>query len=164
VRIEPEFREFYEREYPTVLRAAYLLARDRSAAEDATQEAFARALERWDRLRGHDWVGGWVMRTAMNCIRRVRGRERRGAAAGVSPDGLPADAAAPAVDVEGRADLWNAVARLPRRQREATVLFYALDLPVEEVAAAMGCSEGAVKAHLFKARAALARLSMERTL
>jgi RNA polymerase sigma-70 factor (ECF subfamily) len=160
VRIEPEFREFYEREYPTVLRAAFLLARDRSAAEDATQEAFARALERWDRLRGHDWVGGWVMRTAMNCIRRVRGRDGRRSS---SSDAAVADPAAPSVDVEGRADLWNAVARLPRRQREATVLFYALDLPVEEVAAAMGCSEGAVKAHLFKARAALARLSMERT-
>ena len=160
MRIEPEFREFYEREYPTVLRAAFLLARDRAAAEDATQEAFARALERWDRLRGHDWVGGWVMRTAMNRIRRVRGRDGRRAS---SESSRSVDPAAPAVDVEGRTDLWNAVGRLPRRQREATVLFYALDLPVEEVATVMGCTEGAVKAHLFKARAALARLTMERT-
>ena len=158
MRLEPEFREFYEREYPTVLRATFLLARDRAAAEDATQEAFARALERWDRLRGHDWVGGWVMRTAMNCIRRVRGRDARRSAPGTD-----VDAPAPAVDVEGRTDLWNAVGRLPRRQREATVLYYALDLPVDEVATVMGCSHGAVKAHLFKARAALARLTMERT-
>jgi DNA-directed RNA polymerase specialized sigma24 family protein len=34
---------------------------------------------------------------------------------------------------------------------------------VAHVAAAMGCTEGAVKAHLFKARATLARLTMERT-
>jgi RNA polymerase sigma-70 factor (ECF subfamily) len=156
VNVEPEFRELYEREHPTVLRACFLLARDRAAAEDATQEAFARALERWDRLRGEDWAGGWVMRTALNVAKRSRVRDRRSAVS------VP-DAAAAEVDVAGRADLWTAVGRLPRRQREATVLHYVLDLPVVQVAPAMACSEGAVKAHLFKARAALARLTMERT-
>ncbi len=156
MNVEPEFRELYEREHPTVLRACFLLARDRAAAEDATQEAFARALERWDRLRGQDWAGGWVMRTALNVVKRSRSGDRRAT-------GVATDRAAPEVDVAGRTDLWTAVGRLPRRQREATVLHYALDLPVAQVAAAMGCSEGAVKAHLFKARAALARLTMERT-
>ncbi|HEY7280134.1 MAG TPA: sigma-70 family RNA polymerase sigma factor [Actinomycetota bacterium] len=156
VNAEPEFRELYEREHPTVLRACFLLARDRAAAEDATQEAFARALERWDRLRGEEWTGGWVMRTALNVVKRSRGRNRG------SADPVP-DPAAAEVDVAARTDLWTAVGRLPRRQREATVLHYALDLPVAQVAAAMGCSEGAVKSHLFKARAVLARLTMERT-
>jgi RNA polymerase sigma-70 factor, ECF subfamily len=158
VQLQSDFREFYEREYPTVLGATFLLARDRAAAEDATQEGFARALERWERLRDKEWVGGWVMRTAMNSVRRSRRSRSREA-----PDGVARDAAAPEADLATRTDLWNAVGRLPRRQREATVLFYALDLPVEQVAEAMGCSEGAVKAHLFKARAALARLTMEPT-
>jgi len=156
VNLEPEFRDLYEREHRTVLRACFLLARDRAAAEDATQEAFARALERWDRLRGQEWAGGWVMRTAINVVKRGRGWGRW------SAPPFP-DVAAAEVDVAGRTDLWNAVGGLPRRQREATVLYYALDLPVAQVAAAMGCSEGAVKAHLFKARAALARQTMETT-
>ena len=160
MHLQSDFREFYEREYPTVLGATFLLARDRAAAEDATQEGFARALERWDRLRDKEWVGGWVMRTAMNSVRR--GRRSRSRESG-SLDAATGDRAAPEVDLATRTDLWNAVGRLPRRQREATVLFYALDLPVEQVAEAMGCSGGAVKAHLFKARAALARLTMEPT-
>ena len=158
MQLESDFREFYEREYPTVLGATFLLARDRAAAEDATQEGFARALERWERLRDKEWVGGWVMRTAMNSVRRSRRWRSR-----VVDTARDHDRAAPEVDLATRTDLWNAVRQLPRRQREATVLFYALDLPVEQVAEAMGCSEGAVKAHLFKARAALARLTMEPT-
>jgi DNA-directed RNA polymerase specialized sigma24 family protein len=35
-------------------------------------------------------------------------------------------------------------------------LFYALDLPVAEVAATLGCAEGTVKVHLSRARKELA--------
>ena len=51
---------------------------------------------------------------------------------------------------------WAEVRRLPRRQAQATALFYALDLPVSEVAATRGCAEGTVKAHLSRARSGLA--------
>ena len=50
------------------------------------------------------------------------------------------------------ADLWRAVRSLPRRQQEAVVLRYVADLPLTEVAAAMGCAEGTAKAHLARAR------------
>jgi RNA polymerase sigma-70 factor (ECF subfamily) len=52
-------------------------------------------------------------------------------------------------------DLWRSIRALPRRQQEAVVLHYVADLPVSEVAAAMRCGEGTVKAHLSRARAAL---------
>ena len=58
-------------------------------------------------------------------------------------------------DVEGRWDLWRAVAGLPARQQEAVVLHYVLDLPVGDVAQLMRCREGTVKAHLFRARVGL---------
>lgn len=51
---------------------------------------------------------------------------------------------------------WAEVRRLPSRQARATALFYALDLPVAEVALALGCAEGTVKVHLSRARATLA--------
>jgi RNA polymerase sigma-70 factor (ECF subfamily) len=53
-------------------------------------------------------------------------------------------------------DLHRALQLLPARQLEAVVLYYGLDLPVEDVASAMGCRAGTVKAHLSRARAALA--------
>jgi DNA-directed RNA polymerase specialized sigma24 family protein len=47
---------------------------------------------------------------------------------------------------------------LPRRQQEAVLLHYAADLPLWDVAGAMKCEEGTVKAHLAKAREALRRM------
>lgn len=65
--------------------------------------------------------------------------------------GQPASDAA-----DERVDVARALAGLPRRQREATVLRYYLALSVEEIAATLGVSEGAAKTTLFRARQALA--------
>ena len=74
--VDPAFRELYEREFAAVFRAALLLSGDRRLAEDAAQEAFARALARWRRLRSHPSPGGWVTTTALNVARRQLLRQR----------------------------------------------------------------------------------------
>ena len=48
-----------------------------------------------------------------------------------------------------------ALRKLPRRQREVAVLLYVADLPVASVATVLGCSDGTVKQHASRARAAL---------
>jgi RNA polymerase sigma-70 factor, ECF subfamily len=147
VRIGPDFEELYRREHPTVFRAVYALCGHRALAEDCTQEAFARALERWRRLRDRPWVAGWIMTTALNAARRALRRRP------AESDPRPEDGA----DVESVADLWRAVRRLPHRQQEAVVLFYVMDLPLAGVAEAMRCAEGTAKVHLARARGALRR-------
>ncbi|MBI4259394.1 MAG: sigma-70 family RNA polymerase sigma factor [Actinobacteria bacterium] len=146
MRVDPAFQELYREEFPAVFRAAHALCGDRALAEDAAQEAFARALERWSRLRDRPWAAGWVVTTALNVARRALRRR---------PD-APADARVQ-VEPDDRLDLVRAIRRLPRRQQEAVVLRYVTDLPVAEVARAMGVEEGTVKSHLARARAALAR-------
>jgi RNA polymerase sigma-70 factor (ECF subfamily) len=149
VSVDPRFQELYEREYEPVFRATYLLCGDRRAAEDSTQEAFARCLERWGRLKDEPWVAGWVTSTALNHARKAL-RRRREPEARQSGDH----------DRDAAVDLWRAIRSLPRRQQESIVLHYASDLAVGEVAAVMGCCEGAVKSHLSRAREAL-RIHLE---
>ena len=144
--VELWFVELYRTEHDRVFQATYALCRDRATAEDATQEAFARALERWDRLRDQSWAAGWVTSTALNISRRMLRRRRWLPRSGPGEVDPVAD---------GALDLWQAVRRLPRRQQQAVTLHYGLDLPVAEVARVMRCREGTVKAHLAHAREAL---------
>ena len=58
---------------------------------------------------------------------------------------------------EDRVDISRALSALPRRQREATVLRYYLDLRVAEIAAILRINQGTVKTTLFRARRALAK-------
>ena len=52
-------------------------------------------------------------------------------------------------------EIENEIQELPGRQREAFLMRYWEDLDVAETAAAMGCSEGSVKTHCFRAVQAL---------
>ncbi|HEY7282202.1 MAG TPA: sigma-70 family RNA polymerase sigma factor [Actinomycetota bacterium] len=144
------FRRFYEEQYEAVFRAVFLLCRDREVAEDATQDAFVRALERWRRLGDASWAGGWVTTTALNRARRLLRRR-------------PADptALAPVGEQEAAIDLWRAVAALPLRHQQAVVLHYRLGLSTAETAAAMGCGDGTLRAYLTRARRSLERALTE---
>jgi RNA polymerase sigma-70 factor (ECF subfamily) len=152
VRIDEVFSEFYRTEFAAVYRATYLLCDDTEVARDATQEAFARALERWRRLRDQPWAAGWVTTTALNVARRTKRRRHENLAIGEP------DMREPGPD---SALIWTAIRALPRRQQEAIVLHHMSDLPVEEVGRLMKCSVNTVKTHLIRGRAALREQFLE---
>lgn len=144
------FDDFYRSEYRSVFGAAYLATGDRDAAFDVTQEAFKRAFVRWARLQNEPWVGGWVMRTALNlCKRRGKHIHRQ------TPVAEPVPREASVVPAAERVDVVAALRRLPERQRHVTILFYWGDLPLQAIADLMGIAEGTVKAHLAQARTSL---------
>jgi RNA polymerase sigma-70 factor (ECF subfamily) len=154
VTTDPRFEELYRAEYGAVCRTVYLLSGDWGVAEEATQEAFARALVRWQRLGGEVWIGGWITTTALNVARRALRRTTAPAPSG--PSDLVTEAAP-----DGLMDLHRIIRDLPDRQQEAALLYYVEDRPVSEIARAMGCREGTVKAHLDRARRALRRALQE---
>jgi RNA polymerase sigma-70 factor (ECF subfamily) len=143
------FEGWYSKEYGALVRSLLVVTGDRDVAVEACSEAFARALARWERVSAMDSPTGWTYTVALNIARRTARRTRVEAillrrAAASTPAPEPAD------------EIWDAVRRLPDRQRTAVVLYYLADLPQREVAAAMGLAEGTVAATLHQARQRLA--------
>jgi RNA polymerase sigma-70 factor (ECF subfamily) len=138
------FSTFYEEHFPTVFRAAFIKCGDRGLAEDAAQEAFAKAFQRWWRLRDKEWKTGWVVRTSMNAARTRMSDSRE-----ISAE---FEGTVPEHDWDWSVDVRKAIASLPRRQQQAVVLFYLVDLPVIQVARTMHCRVGTAKALLSQAR------------
>ena len=127
---------------------------DAGVASDALDEAFVRAVERWDRVRTLASPSGWVWQTAVNVVRR-RARRRR-----LEERLLRRPSVGQQVDVAGPCgddvDLRRALLTLTERQRTAVVLFYVADLPTQEIGDVMGIAAGTVSATLHQARHRLA--------
>jgi RNA polymerase sigma-70 factor, ECF subfamily len=151
-------RDFLATDYPRLVAAMALISGSRAAGEDAVQEALARAWERSDRGERIESLPAWVTTVAMNLVRSGfrRLRVERRAQARLEVGGESAGARQAMAAVEKAVDIRRALARLPRRQREATVLRYYLDLDVAEVAGILGVAEGTAKTILHRARRSLA--------
>jgi RNA polymerase sigma-70 factor (ECF subfamily) len=133
----------------------------RPTAEDAVQEALARAWERSERGERIDSLEAWVTTVAMNLarswLRRVLAERRARERLSVRGAARPGPAS-----VDDRVDVVRGLSELPRRQREATVLRYYLGMDVKEIATVMRIHEGTAKTLLHRARRTLAERLGER--
>jgi RNA polymerase sigma factor (sigma-70 family) len=133
----------------------------RATAEDAVEEALARAWERSERGERIESLRAWVFKVATNLVKsglRRLAAERRAKALLEGAGGRHrADGLSSTDRSDQLVDLRRALAKLPSRQREATVLRYYLDMDVREIAQALGVNEGTAKTTLFRARQALAQ-------
>ncbi len=143
------FDAFVQARSRPLLRTAYLLTRDHALAEDLVQTALAKAWFAWSRIEGGD-PEPYVRRIMVNTYASWWRRRWNGE---VPSDELP-ETPAPAA-AEDRSDLWQALGRLPRKQRAVVVLRYYEDLTEAETARLLGCSVGTVKSQTNKAFAKL---------
>jgi RNA polymerase sigma factor (sigma-70 family) len=128
------------------------LVNDREVAAEVTDEAFARALARWDRVRAMEQPSAWVYRVAVNLAKRRAVRLR-------TEERLLMRRPTPFVEPGHQAaEVWEAVGALPPRQRMAVVLRYVNDLSEADVAAVMGIAPGTAAATLNAARQRLGRM------
>ena len=143
-----EFDAFYTATAKRLVATVYAMTGDLGEAEDAVQEAYARAWQRWERLtRDGDplpWVRTVASRLAISTWRRTRNRLRAHLRHGPAPD-------QPDLSPD-RVVLVAALRRLSPEQRQAVVLHHLLDMPVVEVARETGVSSGAVRTRLSRAR------------
>ena len=152
-------REVYEASYRRLVAQAYAVAGDRVEAEDAVQEAFARAVAAGDRFRRLDNPEAWLRTVALNVLRR---RWRRASLFRALTPRLATPADVPGIS-EDHVAVVEGLRSLPFQQRETLALFYLGDLSVQEIAATLGVADGTVKSRLTRGRAALAAV-METTL
>ena len=125
---------------------------DGSLAADVADEAFTRALERWDQVPAMDAPEAWTYTTAVNVLRRL------GRRAALERRLLPRSTLAATGSPSGwDLDVLAAIGRLPRRQRTAVALHYVGDLSIDDTAAVMGIRPGTVLATVHAARSKLAK-------
>jgi RNA polymerase sigma-70 factor (sigma-E family) len=153
---------WFATEYEPLLRFAYFVSGDRTAAEDLVQETFVRmyrAGARVDLATARAYARTTVVNLARSGHRRRAVAERAVAARTVGP---PRDTSS-MPDVEARDEMWNALKQLSPRQRACVALRFYEDLSERDIAAALGMSAGSVKKHtdraMNKLRALLGRRS-----
>ena len=144
---DEELEAFCRRLYPSLVGFLGLYCGRSAIAEELAQETLARVWRKWPQVHHLDQPEAWAQRVAINLansyFRRLaaerRARRRMTTAAEAEP--APVEALA----------LRQDISQLPRRQREAVVLHYYLDLDLRAVAERMGSTVPAVKALLHRA-------------
>lgn len=146
----PPFDDFYRTELPRLVALARGLCPP-SLAEDVAQEAMLVAYRKWRTVADLDRPDLWVRRVCANLAvssfrrRMVEVRALARLAGRREPEPLS----------DATEELWAAVRGLPRRQAQSAALRFVYDLPIADIAVVLGCSEGTVKQHLSRARAAI---------
>jgi RNA polymerase sigma factor (sigma-70 family) len=160
---EPAFEALVHRYRRPLLRYCRRLCLSEARAEEVLQQALMNA---WVALRRDAEVRdvrAWLYRIAHNAA--VNSIRREGAALGEAPPvdldarrataGTPAVCAASLDDVLALRDAFTGIAALPRMQREVIVRTAVGGHSHDEVASALGISDGAVRGLLHRARSTL---------
>jgi RNA polymerase sigma-70 factor (ECF subfamily) len=130
-------------------RLAAVMLSDRMAAEDAVQEAAVKAWRSLGQLRGEQSsLRPWFLSIVANECRMIR---RRRWWAVVKLSEVQPDRAVDGVSQEATTDLRRALARLSPDERLPLVLYFYLDLPLDEVARTLRVSPAAAKSRIYRA-------------
>jgi RNA polymerase sigma-70 factor (ECF subfamily) len=142
------FEELVRLYQAEVFRFAWHLTRDRTLAEDVTQDTFLRAFRFIHGYRGGQRFGSWLFAIARNCS--MDALRKRGTIAehdGREPRATP--------DASTRAELDAALAAVSAEHRDAFLLVEVFGLSYQEAADVLGVAVGTVKSRMFRARRAL---------
>ncbi|RGC65151.1 RNA polymerase sigma factor SigV [Micromonospora sp. MW-13] len=152
MRDAEEFDAFYTSSAQRVLGQVYAMIGNRTEAEDAVAEAYARAWDRWTAVREYDSPEAWVRKVAYRvavsawrkAINRLRAHRREAVEQHV--DAISVDHVA----------LIDALRRIPAEQRRVVVLHHLVGLSVAEIATEARANPNTVKTWLARGRRALA--------
>ncbi len=151
------FDALFTRHRHFVYSVCYRILGTREDAVDATQCAFIRAYRALRGFRGDAAFRSWLYRIAINECRAVLRQKRRASRENHQPE-WQMDSQEVAED---HPEVRRALLQLPIELRAPLVLFYFQGLSGRELAQSLGCSEGAARVRLHRARAAFKRVYVE---
>jgi RNA polymerase sigma-70 factor (ECF subfamily) len=153
------FSLLYRTHAQTAIRTAFLITRNKPAAEDAVQEAFVQVIRTIARLRNAAAFRPWFYRIVINTAKRLSRNTNRSRPFDLDRhDQIDLTALSPdeaAIGSEEIDAVRQAIAGLNAAHREVIILRYYTDLSEEEIAVALGVPVGTTKSRLHRARAAL---------
>jgi RNA polymerase sigma factor (sigma-70 family) len=141
------------------IRTAFMITRDRAAAEDVVQEAFVQVIRGVSTLRDPASFRPWFYRIVVNVAKRLSRKTNRSLPldlplhdqadlSSLSPDEA-------AIGLEEIQLVRLAIADLTEAHREVVILRYYTNLSEEETAETLGVPIGTVKSRLHRARESL---------
>jgi RNA polymerase sigma-70 factor (ECF subfamily) len=139
------FEELVRAYQADVWRFAYHFTRDRTLAEDVTQEAFLRAFRFLRTFRGDSRFTSWLFRIARNCAMDAL-RTRK-----TLVDRHPPPPVGP-TDPQQRLELQTALSAVSKEHREAFLLVEVFGLTYREAADVLDVRVGTVKSRMHRAR------------
>jgi RNA polymerase sigma-70 factor (ECF subfamily) len=161
---DPKGLEFLVKKYQlTAVRAAYLIVRDRSAAEDIVQSAFIRVYKRIHQFDQNRPFRPWFLKIVTNDAVKLVTRGNRqipidfddsqaiGSIREFLTDSI-LDPEGQAEKVEMRQKIWDAMAKISPEQRAAIVMHYYLDFSIAEISQKTDSPQGTIKWRLHAAR------------
>jgi RNA polymerase sigma-70 factor (ECF subfamily) len=155
------FRVLYDAHVGRVYAICLRMARNRTEAEEHTQDVFVRAWERLASFRSESAFSTWLHRLAVNeVLQSRRAAGRRSARVTLVEDPAALDGAARSALLSSP-DLERAIAGLPDGARAVFVLHDVEGYQHDEIARMSGIAEGTSKAQLHRARRLL-REALER--
>ncbi len=145
------FTELCRRYYGPLVAIGHAILGDRHLAEDAAQEAFAKAAVHLPKLRDPDQFGSWLAAICRNEARDLC-RTRRQVQI---EDAAPSEQGSAEMDEAGEA-VRVALKDLPEEAREVVFLRFYDDLTYDQISAVLGISGQAINGRLRRAKRKLA--------
>lgn len=149
------FTQLMNKYRKVVYAVAYRYSGNHEEANDLTQEAFIKAYKSLKNFRGEASFKTWLLRIVTNLSINLKKSGRMSKDSGYVPEDMDEGASPEALDQvltsQRNAQLYAAIAKLPPKQKQALMLKTFEDMTCDQVAEAMNCSAGTVKANVFNA-------------
>lgn len=158
------YEELVEEYGRRVLSIAYDYVKDYDAAQDVAQEVFIRVWKKGSEFQARASVFSWIYRITVNlAIDHIRKAKSRGKLSDKDGDYREqylteqesgSTDTAPGLEIERtniRERIDESLVVLSDHQKQAFILRYFQEMPIDEISAIMGCKESTVRQHLFRA-------------